>query len=136
MRKLAGMRLTPDMMRDYTVDERISSGFAPTDNAVVRSFLGEKVSGKTMVYLVLGWAGSDVTANSAGNIGDQQVGFLPEGWRPDEYVIGVFDLAGVAKGAVGITSAGLVRLQTLSANRTMTFNNTISMSVGWISQNN
>lgn len=136
MRKLAGMRLTPDMMRDYTVDDRISSGFVPTDNALVRSFLGEKVSGKTMIYLVLSWNGSDVTANSSGNIADQQVGFLPEGWRPDEYVIGVFDLAGVAKGAVGITSAGLVRLQTLSANRTMTFNNTISMSVGWISQNN
>lgn len=136
MRKLAGMRLTPDMMRDYSLDQKISSGYLPDDNVLLRSFLGEKVSGKTMIYLVLSWNGSDVVSNSAGNIGDQEVGFLPAGWRPDETVNGIFDLAGVANGAITISSSGLVRLRTLSANRTMTFNNTISTSTGWISQNN
>ncbi|QNR51969.1 hypothetical protein phiRKBJ001_27 [Streptomyces phage phiRKBJ001] len=136
MRKLAGMRLTPDMMRDYTVDDTISSGFVNDDNTQLRSFLGEKVSGKTMIYLVMTWNGSDVTSNSAGNITDQQAGILPEGWRPDETYTGVFDLAGVAKGSVTIASFGLVTLKTLSATRTMTFGQTISMSVGWISQNN
>jgi hypothetical protein len=136
MRKLAGMRLTPDMMRDYSLDQKISSGYLPDDNVLLRSFLGEKVSGKTMIYLVLSWNGSDVTSNSAGNITDQQVGFLPVGWRPDETYTGWYDLAGVARGSVTIASSGLVTLKTLSNTRTMTFNNTISMSVGWISQNN
>lgn len=138
MRKLAGMRLTPDMMRDYTVDETTNSGFVVLNSLVIlRDFFGQKVSGKTMIYLKAAWNGSDVTSSSAGNIGDQQIGNLPVGWRPDETYIGVWDLGGVAKGSVTIGGGtGLVTLKTLSATRVMTYPNSIAMSVCWLSQNN
>lgn len=136
MRKLAGMRLTPDLMRDYSLDETTNSGFVPDDNTQLNFFLGQKVSGRTMISMSLSWSGSDVTSNSAGNIGDQQAGFLPEGWRPDETYTGVWDLAGIAKGGFTIVSSGLLTLKTLSATRTMTFGQSISLNAGWISQNN
>ena len=136
MRKLAGMRLTPDMMRDNSLDVETNSGLVLPDTFLLNSFLGKKVNGKTEIYLSIMYLGANVVSNSAGNIADVLGPVLPEGWRPNETVVSVFDKSGTAKGGMTIVSSGLITLKTLSATATLAENNNISASFGWISQNN
>ena len=135
MRKRAGMHLTADLMRDYSLDEETSSGLTLTDNWSFVSFVGKKVSGRTTIFLRLEYVGSDKTSTSAGNIADEDVGTLPLGWRPSETYTGVFDKSGTAKGSVTILSDGSITLKTLSATAVLTSGNNVTMFLGWISQN-
>ncbi|QKY78565.1 minor tail protein [Streptomyces phage Dryad] len=136
MRKLAGMRLTPGMMRDNTIDAETNSGLVLPDTFLLNNFLGRKVNGKTEVYFSIMYLGANVTSNSAGNIADVLGPVLPPAWRPSETVIGVFDRSGTAKGSLTVVSSGLITFKTLSATAILAENHNLSASIGWLSQNN
>lgn len=136
MLKLAGMKLTPELMRDNSLDEITNAGLVPEDDWDVINFIGKKVNGITTLYIRTLYFGADKVSSAAGNIADEPVATLPEGWRPDETIIGIWDRWGTAKGAVRLLTTGVFSLTTMSANATLTDGDRVTIFFQWISQNN
>jgi len=135
MRKRAGMRIAADMMNDNSVDSQTSSGLLLADDFSFLSFRGRKLNGITSISITLEYVGSDVTANSAGNIADVTVGNLPEGWWPPEQVTSYFGKSDDSDGSFTVQVNGNMILKTMNNGATLTAGQYVFLAIMWISEN-
>lgn len=85
---------------------------------------GFKSGGVTTFYVILGRTGADITANSAGNVTDQDLVTVPGDWRPPAALVGTAFMpaafaATLTGGTCGLNSSGVVRLFDMHANSTI-----------------
>lgn len=135
MRKRAGMLLSADMMNDNSIDEQTSSGLQLEDDFSFLSFIGRKLNGLTSITITLEYVGSDVTATSAGNIGDVLVGSLPDGWIPPHTVNDFWGKGDTSDGNFTCLASGTITLKTMNNASVLTAGNTVALSFMWISEN-
>lgn len=66
--------------------------------------------------------GADITGDNSGNIGDQNIGTVPSGWRPVGEIVEGSACSGFGDGGVNLATSGVVTLRTWSNNSTIVQN--------------
>lgn len=136
MQKLAGMRLTADVLNDHTADEETTAGFTAATGFDVTDFQGRKVNGVTTITVTCNRTGANITegATNTGNIADTTFGTLPVGWRPQELIEAMWD-SGFNDGGATINTNGVITLRTTSGNTGLQTGHNPRISATWISEN-
>lgn len=136
MRKLAGMRLTADLLNDNTADEEITTGVTAATDFTVSDFIGRKVNGMTFITVTFNRTGATIGESSAGsgNIGDTTAGTLPVGWRPQELCEAMWD-SGFNDGGATINTSGVITLRTTSGSSGVGNGHNPRITAMWISEN-
>lgn len=137
MRKLAGMRLTADLLNDHTADEETVAGAVASTGFSVVDFVGRKVNGVTTITITCNRTGSAIPETSAGsgNIGDTSMATLPVGYRPQELMEAIWD-SGFNDGGATINTSGVITLRTTSGSEGVGSGHNPRVSATWISENN
>lgn len=136
MIKLAGMRLTADVLNDHTADEETTAGFTAATGFDVTDFQGRKVNGITQITVTCSRTGANITeiATNSGNISDTTYGTLPVGWRPQELIEAMWD-SGFNDGGATINTSGVITLRTTSGSAGIATGNNPRITATWISEN-
>src|SRR3546814_4068278 len=117
MRKLAGMRLTADILNDHTADEETTAGATAATNFTLSDFSVRKVNGITQITITCTRTTSNITETTAGsgNIGDTTMATLPVGWRQQELIEAMWDSC-FNDGGATINTSGVLTLRTTSGS--------------------
>lgn len=136
MRKLAGMRITADLLNDHTADEETTTGATAATGFDISDFIGRKVNGITTITLTCSRTGANITETSAGsgNIADTTMATLPTGWRPQELIEAMWD-SGFNDGGATINTSGVITLRTTSGSSGIATGNNPRVTASWISEN-
>lgn len=65
---------------------------------------------------------TDIVGDNSGNIGDQNIGTVPSGWRPVGEIVEGSACSGFGDGGVNLATSGVVTLRTWSNNSTIVAN--------------
>jgi hypothetical protein len=111
--------------------ETVTTGTTGQPGWTVNWFQARRTRGICTLTAVFTRSGADITANSAGNINDEDVFVLPAGWRPP-MDIEAAGCDGFGSGGLLISPNGLVRLRTWSANGLLTAGRNVRVSATFV----